>query len=417
MIKAKFFSKKIIYSLLFCFSLCVPVSVFAQETEDTGAEQTVEETAETEKEETPVKKTKEELKAEKAAKKAAAQAEKEKKLEKKDELLGITYVPLEKFTIDTESLQVLLRKSTGTFKIYVKNGKKKTSLFSDQNDGKGSSFFVRFNDEIYRLNESAGAVKTVRKINDSLAQLSYCINKKVQVAIQFEPVSYSENSGDIVKITVFTTNISDKEAAVSLKAVFDTVLGEGYDYHLITSDEKKISGEVSFDSFSEERCLISSDNKASVQIVLNGKSVTKPELVTVAKKDSLLKGDWIPLINENGNFSSINNYNDSAVCVNWAEKNYAPGETKKTVLYIASGKTMMAPRGLDYVDAIDPSTLFDVDIPENEAGEAGIDMEYVNQLIQKISSLKSDPNQVDREEIRRLNDELNSIYEQLRIDE
>ncbi len=232
-----------------------------------------------------------------------------------------------------------------------------------------------------------------------------------------EPVSYSENSGDIVKITVFTTNISDKEAAVSLKAVFDTVLGEGYDYHLITSDEKKISGEVSFDSFSEERCLISSDNKASVQIVLNGKSVTKPELVTVAKKDSLLKGDWVPLINENENFSSINNYNDSAVCVNWAEKNYAPGETKKTVLYIASGKTMMAPRGLDYVDAIDPSTLFDVDIPENEAGEAGIDMEYVNQLIQKISSLKSDPNQVDREEIRRLNDELNSIYEQLRIDE
>ena len=161
MIKAKFFSKKIIYSLLFCFSLCVPVSVFAQETEDTGAEQTVEETAETEKEDTPVKKTKEELKAEKAAKKAAAQAEKEKNLEKQDELLGITYVPLEKFTIDTESLQILLRKSTGTFKIYVKNGKKKTSLFSDKNDGKGSSFFVRFNDEIYRLNESAGAVKTV----------------------------------------------------------------------------------------------------------------------------------------------------------------------------------------------------------------------------------------------------------------
>ncbi|WP_147634442.1 hypothetical protein [Treponema pectinovorum] len=369
---------------------------------------------------------------------------KEKAKQKTDKYLGTVYVPQKNYEIVKDDIKLSFRAGTGTFSFYAFDSQKKQiPLFSQYSDSISTSFFAKVDGTIYRLNKDAAVKKELRKI-PSGAQLVYNIAGKTQIAVQFEPISsFPGKKTDIVKVSIFSTNIFNEVQDISVKAVIDTILGEGTDFHFVTTAGNKISSEKQFSSFKQDRSIISTDGKTSLQIVLDGKSVSSPEQVSFSEVRSLLEGPWVPVIVEGRSFNSAVSYNNSAVSVNWASKKLKKGETSSIVFYFATGLESAMPEGLSFIDYVlgneeniealkqdsenpdanvdekklDNLNLIkkpDIDFIVPPITQEQLDPVYVQNLINRINSLQSDPALVDFNEIRLLNAELDSILERIR---
>lgn len=355
---------------------------------------------------------------------------------KTDAYLGTVYAPKKKYSISNGNLRVDFNSSTGTFNIYVKGkDSKETALLAKYDNSSSTSFYVMAGKEVFNLCKDAGVVRELRK-TESGAQLAYFVENTFQVVSDFELLSsMPDKSADIVKVTVYVTNTSSDAEMFAVKGVFDTVLGEGSEFHFTTAAGTKIDRERQFDSMSFERSIISSSPKASMQLVLDGPSVSSPEKVSISNITNLQKDAWVFISVADRSFHSITSYNNSAVAVNWPGRTIAAGETYAIVFYIGAGADGAAPDVLAFVDSLPnvdwTSALATPDAGKGGAGEAqarrpGVDFiipsvterqldpEYIQSLINRINALQSDPKTVDRQEVRQLNAELDAILETIR---
>lgn len=442
--KIKTQSKQWTLVLSAVFLLVTTQFLYAQQ-DDLGEKSSSVEVSETleEQEEnpTPIELTAEQKAQLKKQQQEAKLAAKEKARQKTDKYLGTVYVPQKKYELSKGNIKLSFRAGTGTFSLYAFDSQKKQiPLFNQYSDSISTSFFAKVGGTVYRLNKDAAVKKELRKTSSG-AQLVYTITGKAQIAVDFEVISsILGKKEDMVKITVYSTNLLGDPQEISVKAVVDTILGEGTDFHFISTAGLKIASERQLLSVKKDRSIISTDGKSSFQVLLDGKSVSTPEQVSFAGVRSLLEGPWVPVIVEGRSFNSAVSYNNSALSVNWAGKKLKTGETSSVVFYFASGVDGAMPNGLSFVDYVlenektdkdiaDEKTLEDSEQKKIETGEIKkpdidfiippltqeqLDPVYVQNLINRINALQSDPALVDRSEIRLLNAELDLIMEKIR---
>ena len=441
--------KKIKCTLFLAVSLFMFVPLIAQDAEESVEEEKTEQTG------TKPQKSKEELIEERAAlklkqaeekkkakeEKAAAkeklrlakQLAKDKLREKKDKYLGIVYVPEKKYEIKRGLLRLTFKGTTGSFNVLAKGEDTPETALLSQYEGSSSTYFsAKVNNTVYRLNKDAGVSRELRKLSSG-AQLAYTIEKKAQVVVDFVPVSSVMGAPeDMVRVTVYTTNISKNPETIAVKGVFDTILGEGTDYHFITSTGLKIRGEKKFGSMKTERSIISTNSRTSVQFVLYGQTIASPDWVSLSNRDSLAKGSWVPEITDDRSFNTVLAYNNSSIAVNWPAQILKPEETTSFSFYIVAGVDSRVPNGLAFIDQLNKKVDAPVEVTEvkNDQVElkkpavdfivspsitdSQLDPEYIQNLIDRINALQSDPLTVDRQEVRQLNRELDAILEKIR---
>ncbi len=377
-----------------------------------------------------------------------------------DPYLKMDYYPVKKLTLKSDKVRISLMKNTYSFNIYaVDEAGNAVPVLSSYDDSSSSFISAMIGKSEYRLNREAGVTAEVRQM-DKRCQIAYRIPETVQVTVDFMPLaSVKGQENDMVKVTVYTTNISKKNIDISLKALLDTILGENTECHFITGSKLKVSKEVMFETMREEKWLLTSNGKTSAQFIFAGKGISDPVQVTLANKDLLSASSaWRPKVSFDRSFSSVTAYNNSAINVNWAPVKLAPEETKENTFYIAVGTDKNEPKGEAFlkslgfedvvveneekddenippeVEKFDEIVVPDEDKPlkrteitvESPAKQTGVDfivppvtdkqldLEYIQNLIDRINSLNSDPNLVDRSEVRRLNAELDAILEKIR---
>lgn len=370
----------------------------------------------------------------------------------KDKWLGIEYQSLPSVTFDKAGMGISLSESSGTFKVWAvsENGLKK-SLFSTSDGGKTSSFYLKVDKTAYKLNQSSAVSRQLRKTKDG-AQLVYKVRKDAQVALNF---SFGKTGAteidDVIFLDAYVTNISEKEHYYDLKAIFDTMIGENTDIPFRTQINRVIDSEYLFSDseIDAEKGLMFSDGRTSVEIPFFGKNLTRYETVLVGSLSSLEKKEWIP---ESVKFRGFNDFNSSmntAVMLDWDGFYLSAGKTKKISMCFVFGQDGLIPCGKfftdDYVpekkssakinEKIEKKEPEKVDIPSDniilkEKSEKAeekrtvdfkvvqiydyqLDPEYIQKLVNRINSMQSDSNNVNHDEIVRLNAELDAIFEKL----
>ena len=410
-------------------------------------------------------KAKEEKKAAEEAERLRKAEEKriaaEKAKEKTDEFLGTVYIPEKKYTFGSGRIKIDLKNNGEAFNIYVIDEyDKEYPVFSETDGARHTYFCLKTGKSIYKLNESAGIVRSVRRLPEGNGQIAYTLQNNFQTVIDFAILRSSDSADDdIVKITAYVTNISKSKKVLSLKAIFDTHLGEGTPYHFMTSSGMKLNSERFLAVPREAEDVISTNDYNSVQFLLYGNSVSPIETVALANK-SLLSGNlWTPVITNSRSFNSFLAYNNSAVGLNWPLFILDKCETQTIVFYIAVATDGLPVQGLTFIQSLEQESESEEIVPEEEETEEAeeteqaeeieepkeesseetekaeepkkesaqnlefvvppitaekLDYEYIQSLIDRIDALQSDPDTVDRIEVRLLNAELDAILEKIR---
>ncbi|MDE7227167.1 MAG: hypothetical protein K2N31_02455 [Treponemataceae bacterium] len=342
--------------------------------------------------------------------------------ERTDEYLGIAYTPERNLTLESEKVRVVLRGKAGTFNIYAIDEKGKgIPIFAPTDDAMATFFSVLVGKREYRLNRAASVDRQVRRTAGG-GQIAYTLKRQFQTVLDFTLLS-SETGGeaDIVRITVYTTNLAKNRQTLAVRAVLDTVLGESQPYHFVTASHDRIYGEKQFTLFSRDRFFYSGDDRTTAQILVEGKTMQPPQVVSFAGRDTLTDGPWFPVIHEEKGFGNIRAYSNSAIGINWQYFSVEPGETSHVTFYIAVGTDGEPPKGSQFVDSLVDESLgapqdgadgeTDPDVPE--VSESKLDPAYIQNLIDRINALNSDPQYVDRGAVRQLNAELDAILARL----
>lgn len=342
--------------------------------------------------------------------------------ERRDEYLGIRYMPVRNLTLESEKVRVVLRGKAGTFNIYAVDEKGKgTPIFSPTDDAMATFFSVLVGKREYRLNRAAIVDRQVRRTAGG-GQIAYTLERQFQTVLDFTLLS-SETGGeaDIVRITVYTTNLAKSRQTLAVRAVLDTVLGESQPYHFVTASHDRIYGEKQFTLFSRDRFFYSGDDRTTAQFLVEGKTMQPPQMVSFAGRDTLTDGPWFPAIHEEKGFGNIRAYSNSAIGINWQYFSVDPRETSHVTFYIAVGTDGAPPKGSQFVDSLVDESLGAP--PDGQGGEAGpdvpevsdskLDPAYIQNLIDRINALNSDPQYVDHGAVRQLNAELDAILARL----
>ena len=373
--------------------------------------------------------------AKKEQKKAARADKKRQKNERTDALLGVVYLPVSNYSVKDGNVLVSLRGGTGSFNVAAVPEKgSPVSVLSSADDSSTSYFSVLVDGYEYRLNHDAGVVPEVRQLEDC-GQIAYTLEKRLQVVVSFTPLSSAlDTPADMVRLMVYVTSLANKPQTVAVKALFDTVLGENTNYHFYTGGGLKIEGGKQFlaTEMDAEKWIISTNGKTFVQFLLAGPTISPIEAVSIANRDDLYRARWIPIVSEAKGFNGVLAYNNSAIAVSWPQFELAPEKTEIITMYMVLSANGEEPQGQAFLSAQTVDTVteepalvqetktdFVVKNPNVEfvvppITDRQLDPAYVQALINRINNLQSDPNLVDRTEVRRLNAELDAILEKIR---
>lgn len=417
--------KRLFAAVCLIFSFGFAIAQDVSETEVTSSE------VQDEEEKVLSKQEKEEAKKAAAEKKKAEKADKKRREnERTDKYLGVVYLPRRNYSDSLGNVAITLRGGTGSFNIYAIGKNSKNSVFSVADDSSSSYFSILYDGIEYRLNYAAAVTPEIRELDGS-CQLAYKLEKSLQVVLDFSILKSSADApADMVKISVYTTNLTEQKHTVAVKALFDTILGENTDYHFVTADGREINSEAQFVDFEKNPWICSRNAKTSLQLIYQGKTISPLQSLSIANRDSLNRSTWIPVVNPEKGFSSVLAYNNSAVCLNWPQVELEGGKTSVITMYVAVGVDGKEARASAFLEGLasEPATEVvgvtekndfvvkkpDVDFVVAPVTDRQLDPAYIQNLIDRINALQSDPKLVDRTEIRRLNAELDAILQKIR---
>lgn len=367
-------------------------------------------------------------------------------------------VPAEKniLKIERDDILLTLNGDDGTFAIYgVAEQGEHIPLLSTYDSKSGSYFAVQVARNEYKLQSRIGIKCEVRKTPLG-AQMAYLIPGQVQVVLDFSfmPSIATSTRMDMLRISAFVINIGRSIQSFSLKSVFDTTLGENTESHFSTATKKIINSEVQFQSMDEELWIRSSNKNAAIQFIFGSKEITKTDFVTLATKNKLDSVSWIPSIQTSRSFNSVTSFNNSGICINWPRTYLDALRTANFGFYISvatggnnpagkqflvdldNGKSALGfasrnsknkldvipkpiPISQEELDRITPNVLKNVPSSSKEAfvktkeiTESQLDPEYIQKLLDRIATFNEDEN-VDKEELKKLNEELDLILHKL----
>ena len=255
--------------------------------------------------------------------------------------------------------------------------------------------------------------------------LVFKVKEKLNVGVNFTFVPEVSRKGQAaIKVEVELENISSKSLNVALKGVFDTILGENAGVHFATVPYPYLSTEESFTNMSQLQWVRSSNGDESVQFLFDGNGISSPKMVAVANKDVLIGDRWIPTIKSGRTFNSVFSYNNSALCALWNTITLAPATKGSVTFYITVASKAKIPPTAQFLgekganltgsDEILYTDSDGVVFSLGAVTDNMLNMQYINDLLNRIRMLEEAPANIDRNELLRLNAELDAILEKVR---
>lgn len=339
------------------------------------------------------------------------------------------------YELSGKFLRVELFGKSGTFNIYCRSDEgKEKPLLAHSDLCESSGFILKVDETIYRLNKDRRVLRELRHLQNG-AQLVYTTDGNVRFVIDFSFVSSNEEyAADLVKVSTYVINFSGVPHEIGVKGIFDTSCGEVSSVHFTTEAGSKIRNECGFTAaqMQRERTVVSSDGLVSFQFVLDGLKVSPVESVAFANVDELYRMDWDGILRKGRGFTNSRSYDNSALMVKWPGFSSSTDEKIENTFFIAAASDGKSPRGLYYVDKVEPSLpadstkadeaekiapktdkRTDVDFIIPPIKDYQLDPGYIQDLIDRIDALQSSEH-VDQKTISHLNAELDAILEKLR---
>ncbi|MCK9170052.1 MAG: hypothetical protein M0P01_06515 [Treponema sp.] len=335
---------------------------------------------------------------------------------------------------ESGKIKLILRGNLGTWQLYAVNKEGGSyPLFVDYDEFASTYFLLRAGKTEYKLNESNG-IESVAAKTAAGGSLLYTIPKAADVSVEFTFMKTTPDcDDDMIQIRITVTNRKTRTDMFALKGVFDTFLGEKTDIHFSTSRTKAVNSEAQFRTMKNEKWILSQGGGYGVQLLLDGGDITPPSLVTLGNKDIISLPLWEPVASTARSFDNVMSYNNSAVAVNWEKFELKPAQSLSVVFYIAVSADDETPAGAVYLasfagtapESAVPAPESAVkqaataakttpDVPFDVITEEKLDPAYIQALINKINALEDDDKSVNRDELLRLNAELDAILAKLR---
>ncbi len=324
------------------------------------------------------------------------------------------------FTVDRGGFRLVIYDDAGTFSLYYLTDPEKKlyePVLSDLGMSKTTAFSLRIDNKTVKLQRNFG-MKISAEPTDSGARIVYDAGSSVRAVLDFTFLSSVPGMpADMLRLGLSVTNTQARSSEIAVKAVFGTILGEAEGIHFSTASRDRISSEILL-SPGDEKWVLSAGKRASLRFVPETEGYAAPEVIAAANRERLTEASWMPPVTPGRNFNATYSINDSALGFFWPERIVPPDGTLSVLLYLtaSSGKYLPpVPAGGRNLPEPEISA-----VPENSAdvislpsGENAGDTAYIQAILSRIREIEADPSSADRDEIQRLNRELDLILERL----
>ncbi len=369
--------------------------------------------------------------------------------------------PVDKISIRKGLVEITTVPSSGNVCFGIrKTGKHYIPMVDTVSYGDTTGLYVYIDDKEYPVVRNENVSFSFSTGYD-LLKAEYVVAGTVSIAVEYMLKKAYRGSGyNMLDVNISVENISDEPHFISLKYVFDTVLGESAKRHFSTEMQKKVLGEYLVDPENGDRWVISSDGESAVEFVLRGDSFRNADYAVLAARDIVASLPPDSGIKKGRGFSNVLVYNNSACGIYWKSKRQAASAVRKCGFSIAYSDTDFlvdeSPRfvnnGAEIIrpvvpqqDVPDRSPVSEKDVilaaPDDAAqkertavngplpdvsadaavpdsgyvpGNPEFDRAYAIKLINRINSLKHEDARSNVAEIRRLQKQVDEILNVLK---
>ena len=340
-----------------------------------------------------------------------------------------TFLFADDVVFEKGNIRIVLHEYSGSVSLYGKTSRtgKFISLIDNTNYSVTSGFYLKI-DDVFRKLERTYDIDIFSNFIEDGVSVSYEIKKQAIVEVQFKVFASNLSSKeDCIKIDVIIKNLTEKPHNYTIKTVFDTLLGEASKNHFFTNKINPLNTEQLFEGMSEQRYVASTNGYDTVGFLLYGNNMAEPEFVCVGNRDTLVQKVWIPNIVQNKTFDSIDTFNNSALSIIWRPIELSSLNKSTTTFFISTATEKRAfpleksfpVEMLTYAPALEEDTAiykdsYGVTYTVGVHSEEQLDPEYIADLLNRIHNLEIKADGSNRDEIKKLNAELDAIMQKVK---
>lgn len=192
--------------------------------------------------------------------------------------------------------------------IYGEGVNKKFVPLIDTVEYAASSFIGVAVDKVYYNLRNSGGVKYDYVIENNVLTITYKIQDKIEI-----DVIYSISKKNVINIKYIVKNIDETKHAVSVKSIYDTVLGEGKGGSYLTASKNSINSEYIISDFAKHKYITSTDGKLAIRFLFDDIYQKNAYKTVIAAKpffeSSVFEGRFV----EGRGFNTVLSYNNSCV--------------------------------------------------------------------------------------------------------
>lgn len=197
---------------------------------------------------------------------------------------------------------------TSSVLIYYENSRgAKTPVIDTVDYGNSSFIGIAVDNRYYNLKTSGGINYSFALEGDSLT-VSYAIGKKIMV-----DVIYTIQDDNVLSIEYVVKNSDSKEHVVSLKSIFDTILGEGKGGIYSTVIKPDINSEYVISDLLKHKYLTSTNRDIGMSFVLDDELSNDVYKIAIAAKPFFNSDIFEGRFTEGRSFNTVLSYNNSCV--------------------------------------------------------------------------------------------------------
>lgn len=364
------------------------------------------------------------------------------------------YKAPEKADLYAGDIHAVLDGRKGSLGLFLSPGSgSERSVLSTLGDSESAVFSVVVDGREYRMG-SPSVKKTISASGSELCKIDFTDGRRFVSSVELVPL----DSGRTLEIRFSVINTDGKARKIMMRTMFDTVLGENSDAHFATGTGRHLFSEMQFDAAAMKRAggIRSSDARTSVAFGFNG---LIPNYTIVANRDVLRrilgKRSAVPRAEDGRSFSGVNSLSNSALAFFWGPFVLEPGVMKTVSVVVSmsdSGEAKSSVEGEamqeDDSAAVEEPPAAETPVPEEKGVSEGaqqpepkaeeppaeiqektrpsvdfivtqvkdyqLDPVYIQGLVDRINALQSGKEKaVDKDEIKRLNAELDAILDKL----
>ncbi|MDY6030943.1 MAG: hypothetical protein SPI86_04160 [Treponemataceae bacterium] len=354
--------------------------------------------------------------------------------------------------------QIKINDNAGSFCLFVEDprSEKFVPVLNPLGNFSRNKFYLKAGNRFYPLSKIDGVPFTY-EINQTCTTMTYSVKGVADVKFIFTFVNsrtgQAENA-DMAIVDALITNKGRVTKNYTLKAVFDTMLGESYISHFATDKLKALNTEAVFTSMVADHWIKSANDNISLKFLFNGPSISNPTNVSVANINLLSTDNWEPKLVPGRGYNSLFSINNSAISATWPSYKLVPEAKCNVRFYITTAvlgdetpdakspffTTGMAEKNLkDYKDKekfinaeieeyailssndspVEPVSAYknDKNVPDSDnlpkIAPEKVNQEYINELLAKIEEVQKNPDQYTQDKVLQLNTELDAVLKML----